>query len=409
MDQEAKLTNPVKEHSDFNIPGWDNKPNLRADFTYIMGRHLENVKQAEKTDPNAGSTLGFVATYPYFDRAAVGSAIGKGKNGVSGTSRFNYFCYREMTEHDKPPQSDSNLINLPIRGIWTTANVDARGVPIDRGTIGKKEDRNYDWTESGKNTWFYSSFEGENPNKRERLTGAKITGYYAEDRTGFIVFSYCRSRAKSWCDTDVSFEPGLNTFTMKGVSGLHFWLQLHDWKGLKETDEMQLECKWSINFTMMAVKDGGLEIRVKADEPVLTEGSSNNFELADYQEGTLKPALDFAKRYFKESLQNLSSLEASLTKAFASQNKFFFPGSGSYFFKDPAFNHNGDMFCRISYNAAQQAVERSDIKVTKQVLPSKVPTAIKGSRFNDANAQKEAEEKAVEEKTAREKATNTAA
>ncbi|KAL8876616.1 MAG: hypothetical protein Q9198_005222 [Flavoplaca austrocitrina] len=41
---------------------WDNKPNLRADFTSLMTRHLELVKQAEKTDPNAGSTLGFVAT-----------------------------------------------------------------------------------------------------------------------------------------------------------------------------------------------------------------------------------------------------------------------------------------------------------------------------------------------------------
>ncbi|KAL8876615.1 MAG: hypothetical protein Q9198_005221 [Flavoplaca austrocitrina] len=194
-------------------------------------------------------------------------AIGKGKNGVSGTSRFNYFCYREMTGHDEPP-TDSNRINLPIRGIWTTAEVDGRGVPIDRGTfmisrknfwgnyllpllkqynanmevicgrpkvsvkikgfqldwtwscgwsIGKKKDRNYDWTESGKNTWFYSSFEGENPNKRERLTSAEVTSYYAEDCTGFVLFSYCKSRAKSWCDTEVSFELGSNTFTMKGV------------------------------------------------------------------------------------------------------------------------------------------------------------------------------------------------
>ncbi|KAL9041058.1 MAG: hypothetical protein Q9180_001526 [Flavoplaca navasiana] len=403
---------------------WDNKSNLRADFTSLMTRHLEIVKMAGKTDPNAGITLGFVAmvnnpalinvhvptfvptsctyqTYPYFDRAAVGSAIGKGKNGVSGTSRFNYFCYRVMTENDEPP-TDSSLINLPIRGIWTTAKVDGRGVPIDHGTFmisrkkfwanyllpllkqynanmevscrrpkisinisgfqldwtwscdwsfGKKENRVYDWTESGKNTWFYSSFDGENPNKRERLTGAQVTGYYAEDRTGFIVFSYCKSRTKSWCNTDVSFEPGSNTFTMKGVSGLHFWLQLDDWKGKVETDEMQLECRWCINFTIMSVKDGGLEIQVKADKPILTEGSSNRFELARYQEGTLKPALDFAKKYFKQSLQNLSSLEANLTKAFASQNRFFFPGTGAYFFEDPAFNHNGDLFYRISYNA----------------------------------------------------------
>ncbi|KAL8876614.1 MAG: hypothetical protein Q9198_005220 [Flavoplaca austrocitrina] len=124
----------------------------------------------------------------------------------------------------------------------------------------------------------------------------------------------------------------------------------------------------------MSVKDGGLEIRVKADEPILIDGTSNKFQLADYQEGTLKPALDFAKASFNESLQNLSILEANLTEAFASQNK------------------------------AQQAVERSDIKVTKQMLPSKVPTVIRGNRFNDANAQKEAEENAAEENAAEEKA-----
>lgn len=39
-----------------------------------------------------------------------------------------------MTENDKPP-TDTNLINLPIRGIWTTDKVDGRGVPVDRGTF----------------------------------------------------------------------------------------------------------------------------------------------------------------------------------------------------------------------------------------------------------------------------------
>lgn len=109
-------------------------------------------------------------------------------------------------------------------------------------------------------------------------------------------------------------------------------------------------CKWQIDFTMMSVKDGGLEIKVKAQEPVLEESPNNKFELAKYKEGSLGPALDYARKYFKQSLTNLTSLASNLTKAFNNQNKFFFPGSGSYFFEDPTFNHNGDMFCRISYN-----------------------------------------------------------
>ncbi|KAL8868770.1 MAG: hypothetical protein Q9174_004763 [Haloplaca sp. 1 TL-2023] len=458
-----------------DFTSWEDKADLRADFKVLMNRHIDIVKQIEKKDPNAGSTLGFVATvnkpalinghaptfvptsytfqtYPYFNRAAIGDATGTGKNGVDGTSRFNYFCYRELTDNHAPP-TDTYKTNLPIRSIWTTAKVDGRGVPVDRGTfmisrknfwgnyllpllkqynanmevicgrpevsiktrgfqldwswscgwsyetslimlsIGPKPDRNYDWIESGKNAWFYSSFEGENPNKRDRLTDGQVKGYHVEDWTGWLCYSYCRSTTKSWCDTEVSFEPGSNTFTMKGRSGLHFWLQLDDWKDLVETDDMHLECTWSITFTMMSVKDGGLEIQVKADKPILREDA--RFQLAKYQEGTLAPALTYAKDYFGQSLKNLSSLEANLTKAFASQNKFFFPGAGTYFFEDPAFNHNGDMFCRISYNAAAQAVERSDIKVTSQVLPTDVPTKFEGKKPNDPNAQKKAEEEAA--------------
>jgi hypothetical protein len=138
---------------------------------------------------------------------------------------------------------------------------------------------------------------------------------------------------------------------MKGQSGLQFWLQLDDWKSLVETDDLEYTCDWQIDFTMGSVKDGGLEIRVKAQEPVLKEGTNNKFQLQSYGQGSLKPALEYAKTYFKQSLQNLTALEANLTNVFKSQNKFFFPGSGAYFFEDPTFNHSGDMFCRISYNA----------------------------------------------------------
>jgi len=198
---------------------------------------------------------------------------------------------------------------------------------------------------------YYSSFEGENPNKRERIKDEQIKPYYAEDVSGFIRHSYLRSWTKSWCDTELSFEPGSNKFTMKGQSGLHFWLQLDDWKDLVETDDLKYICDWQVDFTMGSVKDGGLEIKVKSHPPTLTEGSNNKFELATYNKGSLKPALDWAKNYFEQSLKNLTALESSLTNAFKSQNKFFFPGAGAYFFQDPTFNHNGDMFCRISYNA----------------------------------------------------------
>jgi hypothetical protein len=35
---------------------------MRTGMIGLMNRHIENVKQAKKADPNAGSTLGFAAT-----------------------------------------------------------------------------------------------------------------------------------------------------------------------------------------------------------------------------------------------------------------------------------------------------------------------------------------------------------
>jgi hypothetical protein len=149
---------------------------------------------------------------------------------------------------------------------------------------------------------YYSSFEGQNPNKRERLKDDQIDPYFKQDYSGFIRYSYLKSRTKSWCDTELSFEPGSNTFTMKGQSGLYFWLQLDDWKDLVETDDLKYICDWQVDFTMGSVTDGGLEIKVKAHTPVLTKGTDNKFELATYNKGTLKSALDWANSYFEQSL-----------------------------------------------------------------------------------------------------------
>ena len=116
---------------------------------------------------------------------------------------------------------------------------------------------------------------------------------------------------------------------MKGEAGLHFWLQLDDWNDLVETDDLDYTCEWKIDFIMGSVKDGGLEIRVQRSKPDFYEAPGNKFELGKYGKGSLKPCPDWAKRYFAQSLSNLSSLESSLTNAFKSQKKNFFPGSGA--------------------------------------------------------------------------------
>jgi hypothetical protein len=71
--------------------------------------------------------------------------------------------------------------------------------------------------------------------------------------------------------------------------------------------------------------------------------------------------MDSAKTRFRD-------LERQLQQDLAGQEKFYFPASGAFFFKNPRLNNNGDLVCSVSYDANDWALPNPNAAARKDIL-----------------------------------------
>jgi hypothetical protein len=118
---------------------------------------------------------------------------------------------------------------------------------------------------------------------------------------------------------------------------------------------MHVWLEWATKITLNAVQDGGLAISIDLDRNIYKVSAD---PLVHKIEGASEPSQRSVMD--KESaLQNalISSLtnsrfreiETQLQKDLNNSARFVVPGQGTFKYKNPMFNDNGDLFIEVSY------------------------------------------------------------
>jgi hypothetical protein len=106
---------------------------------------------------------------------------------------------------------------------------------------------------------------------------------------------------------------------------------------------------WSFTIQAMSILNGGLQLQVnipiaQSDLFVIDHTSGGDwFSLAK---------LDNCSAQFAEFLStyNISSTAGTLQGLLNKTAKFFLPGAGNLFYKNPVFNNESDILVEASYN-----------------------------------------------------------
>jgi hypothetical protein len=119
-------------------------------------------------------------------------------------------------------------------------------------------------------------------------------------------------------------------------------------------------------FNLESVKDGGLQVTSKVamatptKELTIDQGLGNNL-------------VKYFDQAFPIATRRFTSFQQDLVAALAGQEKFYFPASGSFFFKNPVLNYQGDLIASVGYNGTDGPVsgvaDRSQVQNTTQHLP----------------------------------------
>ncbi|KAF7870613.1 hypothetical protein EAF04_004357 [Stromatinia cepivora] len=96
---------------------------------------------------------------------------------------------------------------------------------------------------------------------------------------------------------------------------------------------------WKAEFTLQEVSDGGLHINISHSPPVTTWHDDDIDTMTTY----------FTER-FKDAAANFDNLLTGLDNALKGQEKFYFPSRGTFFIKNPIFDHNANILCELEYN-----------------------------------------------------------
>ena len=136
-----------------------------------------------------------------------------------------------------------------------------------------------------------------------------------------------------------------------------------------------------MTLSLQSVSDGGLQIKVKADEPK----SNKAFTM---EQGTLTSYGNYLETSYENAISNLTHLQAELANDISGQQKFYFPASGTFFFKNPIMNHDGALICGIGYNGSDDFRNKNETieRITVQPVPDSAkpqqPGAIVGEAKN---------------------------
>lgn len=93
---------------------------------------------------------------------------------------------------------------------------------------------------------------------------------------------------------------------------------------------------------MSEVADGGLEFIINNGAPDLTFTGANKEELSSFEQ--------YMRNAYQTASRNFGAIVESLKDSLKNQERFVLPASGVYFFKNPIFNHLGDLLCELEWN-----------------------------------------------------------
>ncbi|KAF7585360.1 hypothetical protein BBP40_011116 [Aspergillus hancockii] len=144
--------------------------------------------------------------------------------------------------------------------------------------------------------------------------------------------------------TSVMVEAGANSKIL--IAPWSYDYKIHAW------------IEWTTTVTLSAVEDGGIQISLGLPSdptsafPVQSEVLDNNFdipwgdgdEITETQKNQVVGCLQGQLGNFP-----LADVEAELQKNLNGAARFVVPGGGSFSYKNPMFNDNGDLFVEVSY------------------------------------------------------------
>ncbi|PYH73601.1 uncharacterized protein BO88DRAFT_449471 [Aspergillus vadensis CBS 113365] len=201
----------------------------------------------------------------------------------------------------------------------------------------------FSWNPTGTMSWSWglpqkeseqhSKKEGWNGNSYGRITVDCTTSNTMSTKSGSNIIQI---GGKS--DIKVSVSCGHESVTLPWATeyGVHVWLE------------------WSTTITMKGEDSGGLRMELdlsdnvfKVDnDPISFFGSQIGVTKSDVErrQGALQDNL-------KEALKNsaLQSVEEALQTNLNSTARFVVPGQGTFSYKDPVFNDNGDLLIEVGY------------------------------------------------------------
>lgn len=137
-----------------------------------------------------------------------------------------------------------------------------------------------------------------------------------------------------------------------------------------ETHSITHTCNWTLYLDLQSVSDGGLQINLTI--PPITTSNTDSLDLH-----LLSAFPTYLEELFNAAPTRFSALESALAADLSGVQKLIIPASGSFFYKDPIINAEGDLLASVGWNenddggANPKAEPRKTVTITK---PDRRPT-----------------------------------
>ncbi|KAM0167528.1 hypothetical protein ACHAQE_000422 [Botrytis cinerea] len=136
------------------------------------------------------------------------------------------------------------------------------------------------------------------------------------------------------------FVPGTNKLTLELQNHVYVKWELnpdrmrsnHYWYSDSVTT-------WKAEFTLQEVSDGGLHINISHSPPV-----------TNWHDDSIENMKTYFTERFNNAAANFDNLLTGLDNALKGQERFYFPSRGTFFIKNPIFDHNANILCELEYN-----------------------------------------------------------
>lgn len=122
---------------------------------------------------------------------------------------------------------------------------------------------------------------------------------------------------------------------------------------MTDASRSKVKATWNIDLTLNSVKEGGVEISLNLPDKPTDIFHVGKPSWDEWPFDNLWPPYgDKMKSNLVADLTKTPLLDVAkeLEKNLASASRFVVPGGGTFFYKDPIFNSNGDVLIEAKYN-----------------------------------------------------------